>query len=216
MKAYAEKGKPEVERLMRAWTRIVLLIAVPAAGFLLVTAEAIVRFGPGWQRGTVFFPAVRVIPIIAFGTTIFVLVALASLGCSVARQTRPLIWSAAAGLTANVASNLVLIPAFGIIGAAISMPIGAAVYLAAATWSSRGYARWHFPFGTLVRSLVATALAIGLAELAIRWLFAGPLTQSDAGEQIGLATVVGGLAYAGGLALLGELRHRHHAPTAAA
>jgi hypothetical protein len=28
--------------------------------------------------------------------------------------------------------------------------------------------------------------------------------------------LVGGLAYVGGLALLGELRHRHHAPTAAA
>jgi O-antigen/teichoic acid export membrane protein len=216
MKSYAEKGKPEVERLMRAWTRIVLLIAVPASGFLLVTAEAIVRFGPGWQRGTVFFPAVRVIPIIAFGTAIFVLVGLAALGCSVTRQIRPMIWSAAAGLAANVASNLVLIPAFGIIGAAISMPIGAAVYLAAATWSSRQYARWHFPFGTLVRSLVATAIAIAVAELAIGWLYEGPLTQTDAGEQIGLAMLVGGLAYVGGLALLGELRHRHHAPTAAA
>jgi O-antigen/teichoic acid export membrane protein len=217
MTAYAEKGRPEVERLMRSWTRIVLLIAVPATGFLLVSAEAIVRFGPGWQRGTVFFPAVRVIPIVAFGTTIFVLVSLASLGCSVARVVRPMIWSAAAGLAANVASNLVLIPAYGIIGAAISMPIGAAVYLAAATWSSRPYARWHFPVGTLLRSLAATAISIVIADAVIGWLFDGPMTQSDAGKQIGIAALVGGLAYAVGLAVLGELRHRHvDAPTPAA
>jgi O-antigen/teichoic acid export membrane protein len=209
MKAYAEKGKPEVERLMRAWTRIVLLVAVPATGFLLVTAEAILRFGPGSQRGTVFFPAVRVVPIIAFGTTIFVLVSLASLGCSTARQVRPMIWSAAAGLVANIASNLVLIPAFGIVGAAISMPVGATVYLAVSTWTSRPYARWDFPFGTLVRTLVATGVAIALADAAIGWLFSGSLTQTEAGEQIGIATVIGAAAYAGALALLGELRHRH-------
>jgi O-antigen/teichoic acid export membrane protein len=209
MKAYAEKGRPELERLMRAWTRIVLLIAVPATGFLLVSAEAIVRFGPGSQRGTVFFPAVKVIPIVAFGTTIFVLVSLASLGCSVARRVQPMIWSAAAGLAANILANLVLIPAFGIIGAAISMPVGAAVYLAASIWTSRPYARWHVPYGTLFRSLAATAIAVAVADAAIGWLFNGPLTQTHAGEEIGVATLVGGVVYAGALAVLGELRHRH-------
>jgi O-antigen/teichoic acid export membrane protein len=205
VRAHAEKGRAEVERLMTAWTRIVLLMSVPAVGFLAVTSVAILRFGPGSQRGTVFFPAVNVIPIVALGTAIYVLGTVAGLGFIVERHSSALIATAAVGLAVNVLANLALIPRYGSVGAAIALPLGSLGYLAATEIWARRYARWYFPWGTLARTCVATGAAMGVAHLSYAVL-PGPLTQARAGEEISLALVVGVATYMAVLALVGELR----------
>jgi O-antigen/teichoic acid export membrane protein len=207
IKAFEEKGRAEVERLMRSWTRIVLLIALPCAAFVSVTAEPLLRFGPGAQKGTVFYPALKVIPIVAFGTAIYVLAGIGNIGLTVAKKMRPLMWSAGLGLGANVVANLILVPRYGINGAAVATPIASAVYLVAAQRQAQRYASWSFPVASFVRCCLATLAASAVGWLAIHVL-RHPLTQARAGEAIALAAVAGGMTYVGALFVLGELRHR--------
>ena len=88
-------------------------------------------------------------------------------GLIVSKHTVPMVYAAFIGLGANVAANLVLIPAFGIVGAAVATPIGMAAFLAATQIWSRTYARWHFPWGTCARALAAAAVAYVAARFAM-------------------------------------------------
>jgi O-antigen/teichoic acid export membrane protein len=197
--AFETHGRAEVERLMTAYTRIILLLALPcvayvaAAGSDLVTAIAGINY---FRYGT----AATVAPIIACGSVLFALAGLANTGLAVAKRTKYLAASSAIGLAANVAANVVLIPLLGIVGAAIATPLANALYLGATYRWARDHATWHFPWGTFVRA--AAAAGAGYATAALVTFGAQPI------ERAAFAALIGAAAYLVSLLLLGERRHR--------
>jgi O-antigen/teichoic acid export membrane protein len=196
--AYENKGRDEVERLMRAYTRVVLLIAVPIVAYVTVARTTILTLAVGsYIKGLYYGPVATLIPIIAVGSLLFVITAIGNTGLVIGRQTLPMVYSAAIGLAVNVGVNLVLIPLYGATGAAIGTVISMAAYMAAAQYWSRRLVTWHFPFDTLARTLVAAAAGGGVAEAAMR------ATDSTLGK-LGLSAVLGGGAYVLVLMLLRE------------
>jgi O-antigen/teichoic acid export membrane protein len=190
--AMETRGRGEVERLVRAWTRVVLLIGAPiVAGAALVSSFVVEKL----TGKPSYAPAAGVVPIVALGSLLWALALFGNAGLTTARKSRPFVYAAALALAANVIANLVLIPAYGIKGAAIATPIGNAVFLLAAQVWSRRYATWRFPWATLARTAAAAAAGYALGRGALEWL--------DSSVAAGVACVA---VYLVVLVLLGERR----------
>ena len=119
--AYERGGRVEVERLMREYTRVILLLGIPIVAFLITASGIIV---PALAGVRYYHGAVGVAPIVGAGSLIYVLALVSNTGLVIAKKTLPLAVCAAVGLIVNVAANLVLIPPYGIVGAAIATPSG--------------------------------------------------------------------------------------------
>ncbi|MDX6453213.1 MAG: hypothetical protein QOH16_3262 [Gaiellaceae bacterium] len=194
---FERNGRERVERLLRSYTRFVFLVGVPCIAFVAAAGSNIVTIIAGLHY-VEYAPAARVAPVVAVGSLIFALATMANTGLAVARRTKFLIVSSTIGLGVNVVANLLLIPRFGIEGAAIATPIGNLAYLLATYHWSRRYATWHIPYATLIRTCVAAAAGYG-AAVAVS---IGTSRLLD----IGLDAVIGLTVYLALLGLLGEHR----------
>lgn len=201
--AYEHRGRPEVERLMREYTRVILLLGLPIVGFLIATSGILV---PALAGARYYYDAARVAPIIGAGSLVYVLALVSNTGLVIAKKTLPLAACAAFGLVANVVANVVLIPPFGIIGAAIATPIGMGAYLLALQLAARRYARWEFPMLTLLRGASAAAVATIVASAVARRFDSGPV-------QVVIVALLGSLLYVAILGLLREHRDHRKRPT---
>ncbi len=183
---------------MRAYTRVILLVSLPIIGFVTATAGTVVPLLAGERF---YAKAADVAPIISAGSLVYALALIGYTGLIVGKRTWPMVWGGAIGVLVNVVANLLLIPPFGIVGAAIATPLAMAAFLVGTqVWSSR-HATWHFPVMTLARAGIAAAAAYGAARLA--------LTSLDwpRGGELAFAAATISAVYLASLALLGELRH---------
>ncbi|HUP32850.1 MAG TPA: polysaccharide biosynthesis C-terminal domain-containing protein [Gaiellaceae bacterium] len=195
--AYERSGRGEVERLMRAYTRFILLIGAGAAALVTTVATILVPLLVGGRDA--YLPAADVVPFVALGALLYALALVGYTGLVVARRTWPMVHAAVIGVGVNVVANLLLIPRLGIVGAAIATPIGTGTFLLACQVWSRRYATWRFPWATLLRAAAAGTAGFGVAREAIA--YAG-----GAAAQLGIALVVFSLVYLVVLALVGERR----------
>lgn len=194
---FERNGRRNVERLLRSYTRFVFLVGIPCIAFVAAAGSNIVTIIAGLHYAE-YAPAARVAPVVAVGSLIFALATMANTGLAVAKRTKFLIVSSTIGLGVNVSANLLLIPHFGIQGAAIATPIGNLAYLLATYHWSRRYATWHIPYATLARTCVAAAGAYG-AAVAVS---VGTSRLLD----IGLDALIGLTIYVALLGALGEHR----------
>jgi O-antigen/teichoic acid export membrane protein len=198
MAAFERAGRERVEEMMHSYTRVILLLGLPCVAGIAAGADEFVRLLAGEPYRGFYAPAATVAPIVAIGSLVYALSSIGSIGLAVSRRTRPLVYASLIGLAVNVVANLVLIPPLGAKGAAIATPIGWAVYLGAVHLWARGHAAWDFPFLTLARSGLASALGYAAAVLLV------PERLSDAA---GAAAEVGTVAvvYVVVLAVSGEV-----------
>ena len=160
--AYERHGREEVERLMRSYTRIALLVGLPCIAFVAVEASDLVWILTGKYE---YARHAGVAPIIAGGSFVFALGFIAGTGLVIEKRTRPIMAASVAALVVNVGLNFALIPPFGLKGAAVATPAAMATYVAGVYWTARRYARWKFPSATLARTAIAaTAGALVAVE----------------------------------------------------
>ncbi len=194
--AFERKGRAEVERLMRAYTRVVLLIGLAAIAYVGVVSGRLV---PALTGRNDYLAAAEVAPVVAIGALFYTLAQLGATGLAVAKHTRPLFYAAAIGLAVNVVANFILIPFFGIMGAAVATPIGTGTFMLAVYMWARQYAVWKFPYRTLVRGCIAAGVGYAVALFTMRFS-GGPAADLIASAATGL------VAYVATLVLLGERR----------
>jgi O-antigen/teichoic acid export membrane protein len=166
VRAYESRGRDEVERLMRSYTRILVLLSLPLIAFLAVAATPLIDVVAG---GGAYHAADRVVPIVAVGSFLYALTLVSYTGLIVAKKTMPMVYASFVGLMANVVANLALIPRYGIVGAAIATPIGTGVFLASMQIWARKYARWRVPWPTVGRAGASACVgaAAGWAALSV-------------------------------------------------
>lgn len=194
--AYETRGRGEVERLMRSYTRVLILLTLPVVAFLVVAASPVVAVVAGSSQ---YHEAARVVAVVAVGSTLYALTLVAYTGLIVAKRTVPMVYASFAGLVANIVANVVLIPPFGIVGAAIATPIGTGAFLLATQIWSRRYARWSVPWPTVARGAVAAAAGAGAGRLVLAVV-------STPWEQILVSFAACVVVYVALLQLLGERR----------
>lgn len=198
--AFEGRGREEVERLLRAYTRIVLLIGVPIVALAVVGAKDTILLLSGTFSGTEYYAGAKpVIPIVAFGSLVYILALFAGAGIWVSKRTRPIVYAALIAVCVNIVANLVLVPPFGVTGAAVATPVGnAALLVAVLVWASRSLT-WRFPWLTLARATAAGGAAYVAALLSLR-------AADGHAARLALAALVCGAAYALVLVVLGERR----------
>jgi O-antigen/teichoic acid export membrane protein len=206
--AFDGRGRADTERMLASYTRIVVLLTVPVVAYLAACRTALLGLLVGTSQNVRYYHgAANVVPIIALASFFGALALFSNTGLSLARKTPQMVYAAAVGLAVNVAANLVLIPLYGIVGAAIAAPIGMATYVAASQFWSRRVLTWHFPFATLVRAAVAAGAGAG-ASVAISHAAGWVGFQATRPEIaiLGTTALVGGGIYVLVLVLLGERR----------
>jgi len=198
--AYERSGRGEVERLIRAYTRVVLLIGLPVVAFVASASASVVVLLAGSVK---FHEAAVVAPFVAIGSFVYALALIGSTGLMIARRSIFIACGAFIGVVVNVIANLLLIPPFGITGAAVATPIGMIAFLLGTQIWSRRYATWHFPYKTAARCVVAATAGFFAAEGAARAF-------ADRDVSLTAAALAGIVVYAGALVVLGELRPGAH------
>lgn len=193
-KAMEERGRGEVERLIRAYTRVVLILGIPVIAIAFVVSPALITM---MANPFYYHRAAGVIPIIAIGSLVWAVALFGNSGLTAARQSRPLVHATTAALVVNVVVNVALIPPYGVMGAAYATLLANIVFLAVAQRWSRRHATWRFPWSTLSRGIVAGGAGYGVA-LGVRALTGSPLAQFCGATAACLAV------YVTVLALLGE------------
>jgi O-antigen/teichoic acid export membrane protein len=142
----------------------ILTAYVVAAGFAALVVSALATDVVRWLLTPAFVDARYVVPFTAFAYVLYGAYTLTATGLSVMARTVQIALTVGGAAAANVALNLVLIPAFGIVGAAVATLVSYGLLaLGSAIASDRAYPiAWQWS-----RVLLALALGIGLAVAAV-------------------------------------------------
>lgn len=164
------------------WT---LRLSLPAFVVVVVFAEPLLRFfGPGFATGA------SVTVVLAVGQLVNAATGPCGSVLTMSGRTRLNLVNNVAGLALNIVLNLVLIPAYGLIGAAVAWSVSLTALNLVKVLQVRVLLAIT-PFDVVTLKSVVAALGAAVVAVAFRWLLPG-----STGAAIGAAVVVYA-AYAG-------------------
>jgi O-antigen/teichoic acid export membrane protein len=196
---WENQGKDATEKTLTMVTRVYLVLCLPAAVGLSVLAFPFVALltTPNYYEGS------RIVGFVVFSSFTWGLANIAMMGIAIKKQARLIGANQIVAASAHIGLQLLLVPRFGYVAAAISTLIGYTVLLVLQTLASRPHLTWRFPFSTL-RNTMAASTVMGLTAWGIYKL-------SGAGGKgspvyLFLSIVVAVPAYVICLWLLGEVK----------
>jgi O-antigen/teichoic acid export membrane protein len=159
---WENKGREATEETMTMVTRVYLILCLPVAVGLSVLAYPFVALltAPDYYEGS------RIVGFVAFSSFIWGLANIAMMGIAIKKRARRIGFNQIAAASTHIGLQLILVPRFGYIAAAISTLIGYSVLLVLQIIASRPHLTWRFPFRTL-RNASAASVIMGLAAWAI-------------------------------------------------
>ncbi|MEU8264227.1 flippase [Micromonospora sp. NPDC048999] len=191
---YHQERMDEVRRIYRAATGWVVRLSLPAFVALLVFPGDLLRlFGGGFAAGA------AVTMILALGQLVNTATGPCGTVLNMSGRVAVNMYDNLAALLLNVLLNLWLIPAYGIVGAAVAWAVSLAAVNVARVLQVRALVRALPVSAGMLKGLGAGAIAL-LAGMGVRWLVPGSLTQTV----VGLAVIAA--AYLGGVLALGLSR----------
>lgn len=154
LRTWGESGRVETEAMLAKVTRIYALLALPTVAGLAGVADVLLPIlaSEKYAGGTPVVPWV----IAAMAFDAFVVVA--SAGLVIGKRTRTMLGILACAATLNVALNLVLIPAWGIVGAGVSTLATSVAIVVASRRAGRSIVAPPLPLGQLVLPAAAAAV----------------------------------------------------------
>ncbi|MCL2740480.1 MAG: polysaccharide biosynthesis C-terminal domain-containing protein, partial [Oscillospiraceae bacterium] len=183
---------------MSSGVRYYLLVAVPALVGIATLAESVssvflaarnARYAEGWP----------VMVLAAAGLFFLGLADYRNKGCELKGRTKPILYINMACAAFNLTFNLIAVPIYGFMAAAVSTFLSYLLYFLLAGLINRGILRWEVPLASVIR-ILSSAAAMGVAVFAVdRTVGRGVATLA--------ATVAVGVAvYAAALIATGEVR----------
>jgi len=159
---WENKGREATENTLRMVTRVYLILCLPAAVGLSILAFPFVALltTPDYYEGS------RIVGFVAFSSFIWGLANIAMMGIAIKKRARRIGANQIAAASTHIGLQLLLVPRFGYVAAAISTLIGYTVLLVLQTIASRPHLTWRFPFSTL-RNVIAASVVMGLAAWGI-------------------------------------------------
>ncbi len=194
---WENEGREASENALTMVTRIYLLLCLPASVGLTIFASPFVAIltSPEYHEGS------RIVGFIVFSSFAWGLSQIALVGMAIKKQAGRLGANQIIAVLIHIGMQLLFIPRYGYIAAAVSTLIGYTTLLVLHTLGSRPHLTWRVPLITLRNVLVAT-LAMGLTA----W---GIYSISNSGGDVSLTFLVLSIflaivVYAGSLWILGE------------
>jgi O-antigen/teichoic acid export membrane protein len=194
MLTYESDNREITSLLLSRLTRIFIMVGLPLAVGISVFASPIIRL----LTTAPYYSASTVVPFIALGNFTYGLCLLSYIGLQTAKKT-PIMarnWLAAAAL--NILLNIIFVPKFGFIAAAVTTLVSYAVLLILNIKSASKYLKWTVMPRPAFNSALASIIMGGAIFLVIR-------ISSSAIVDCILAVITGTAVYLGMLVLLKEL-----------
>jgi O-antigen/teichoic acid export membrane protein len=159
---WESQGKDATEKSLTMVTRVYLILCLPAAVGLSVLAFPFVALltTPDYYEGS------RIVGFVVFSSFTWGLANIAMMGIAIKKQARRIGANQIAAASAHIGLQLLLVPRFGYLAAAISTLIGYTVLLVLQTLASRPHLTWRFPFSTL-RNVMTASAVMGLVAWGI-------------------------------------------------
>jgi O-antigen/teichoic acid export membrane protein len=159
---WESQGKDATEKTLTMVTRVYLILCLPAAVGLSVLAFPFVALltTPDYYEGS------RIVGFVVFSSFAWGLANIAMMGIAIKKQARRIGANQIIAASTHIGLQLLLVPRFGYVAAAISTLIGYTVLLVLQTLASRPHLTWRFPFNTL-RNVMAASAVMGLAAWGI-------------------------------------------------
>lgn len=193
---WERQGEDAARGFLERGTRYFLILCLPAVVGLSVLQKPVVTLLAAQE----YWEGATVLPWVATGVFFLGLTQRFGAGLSFRKRTTPsmLCILAAGGL--NLGLNFAFIPSFGFRAAAASTAVSYAALLALTVWVSRRFFRWAFPFRSLVRAAMASAIMGAVVYPVGNAVSASPLVN------LVVAILSGVLLYAVALLVLGEIQ----------
>jgi len=159
---WERQGKDATEKTLTMVTRVYLILCLPAAVGLSVLAFPFVALltTPDYYEGS------KIVGFVVFSSFAWGLANIAMMGIAIKKQARRIGANQIVAASAHIGLQLLLVPRFGYVAAAISTLIGYTVLLVLQALASRPHLTWRFPFSTL-RNVIAASAVMGLAAWGI-------------------------------------------------
>jgi O-antigen/teichoic acid export membrane protein len=164
---WEERGREATEEALTAFTRVFFLIIIPSVVGLTVVAAPLVRL----LADKAYFGGYPAIWLVACAVMAWGLNNLGCTGCLVANRTRLVARNQILAAVANLILNLLLIPAFGFMGAALSTLLSFSLLAGLQAITSARFLTWRWPLGSILRVLaasVAMAATVLLLQAGLR------------------------------------------------
>lgn len=192
---WEKEGEKAGAEFVRNVTRFFLLLCVPAVVGLSVLARPAmsVLTGPEYQSGYL------VLPWVAAGAFFIGLQQRFQTGLIFRKNTAPIMAAMLGAAAFNLFLNVIFIPLYGYLAAAVTTLVCYVALAAFMVVVSRREFRWPFPFATLVRSGLASALMAAVVYPVGRGLTA------SAAVNLAVGVFLGAVVYALGLLVTGEI-----------
>jgi len=182
---------------------LVLLLTLPAAAALVVSALPIVRtlFEHGRFTTSDSVATAQALAAFSLGLPAYVLIKVLTPGFYARSDTRTPVRIAVASMLVNLAGNVTLIWSLGFVGIALSTAAAAWVNAGVLYWTLRR--RGHFALDARLRRnawrLVVASAVMAVALLAANWLVAPYMSAGLIARAVALAALIsaGGTAYGG-------------------
>ena len=188
LRKWQQEGAEETSRFLSMVANYLLIAILPMAVGLSFLAEDIIQV----MASAKYLPAASLIPWIISGLFIYGLYYLAAAGFYVERRTAGITLVVGASLLVNLAINLILIPIYGIYGAAVATTISFVFLLGITLWRTRKILPIRFNWVLIGQALLATALmAVPLALLQLDNLILDMIVKISAGATIYIGVLTG-------------------------
>lgn len=162
---WESENREHTEALLGQLTRLAILLVLPMVVGLSVLANPIFQV----LTTSAYLPGAAVLSWVSLGAFIYGLSLLAYTGLILAKKTVTMAQNYLLAGIVNVVLNLLLVPRFGFVAAAVNASIGYAILLALNVVSAKRYLPWRIPWRSLRNALVAAGvMAIVLGGWAMR------------------------------------------------
>ena len=152
VQAYEREGEERVRYLFKNYLGVYFLILLPVVAGI----SALAPFIAGIVLGNGYVAARDIIPWIAIGTFFLGLSLCVNKPVQLKKVTKLLLYPIILASFLNLGINILLIPNFGIIGAAIATSISYFASFGLTLWLSRTLLDWSFPWQSFIKVIIAS------------------------------------------------------------
>jgi len=166
---WEKQGEQKSQEFLTKGTRYFLMLCVPAVVGVSVLRNPILKIlsTPDYYQGS------KIIPFVALGGLFFGLNQRFAAGLSFYKKTEFFMYSLIISGLVNLMLNILLIPKFGYMAAAVTTLVSYMVLTLLTFLFSRKYFTWEFPFTSLLKIICASGL-MGIAVYYIGGILTSP------------------------------------------
>jgi len=186
VRIWESQGMQATKAFLNKLTRYYLLAALPAAVGLGVLAKPFASL----LLAQAYVPGYRIIPVVAFGMLIAGSTHSFSLVLTLQKRSDLLMYCFLGAASLNIGLNVLLIPVYGYMAAAITTLVAYTADLALRIGFAKRFFTWEFPFKSLGKAACASAIMGAVVYPIGTSLTASPLINLTVGIPLGVLIYV--------------------------